>query len=58
MTNEKDLVVTNVNGIDLHLPKREDYFEKIKNHISVLTTEQLQELHILIASEIIDRAVA
>lgn len=58
MINEKELVITNVNGVDLHLPKRGKNVEKIKSIVGSFTTEELQELHILIASEIIERAAA
>ena len=58
LTNESGLVVTDVNGVGLHLPKRDENFEKVKNGIKNYSTEELQELHILIASEIVERTVA
>ena len=58
LTNESGLVVTDVNGVSLHLPKRDVSFEKIKTEIKKFSVEELQELHILIASEIVERTVA
>ncbi len=56
--NEKELIITDVNGVNLHLPKRSNIFEQVKNMVTGFSTEELQELHILIASEIIERTAA